>query len=150
MSSKKRLGVGFIGSGFITKFHIQSWLAVRDADVLGIWSPNAAHAAEAAALARSLGVGEAQAYASITEMIADPAIDALWLCGPNHRRVENLEEIVAALNSGKGQLIGVACEKPLARNVAEARRCVELIKQAGVLHAYLEDQLFVPAIARTA
>ena len=49
MSSKKRLGVGFVGSGFITKFHLQSWLAVRDADVLGIWSPNAANAAETAA-----------------------------------------------------------------------------------------------------
>ena len=101
----KRLGVGFIGSGFIARFHIQSWLAVRDADILGVWSPNSANAAEAAALARSLNVGEARAYKSITEMVADPAIDAIWICGPNHRRVENLEEIVAALKSGKGKLI---------------------------------------------
>ncbi len=144
----KRLGVGFIGSGFITRFHIQSWLAVRDADILGLWSPHAGHAAEAAALARSLGVGEARVYASITEMVADPAIDALWICGPNHKRVENLEDIVAALESGKGRLIGIACEKPLARNVAEAKRCMELIKRAGVLHGYLEDQLFVPSLAK--
>ena len=144
----KRLGVGFIGSGFITKFHIQSWLAVRDADILGIWSPNAKHAAEAAALARSLGVGNARVYASITEMVADPAIDALWICGPNHKRVENLEEIVTAIESGKGKLVGVACEKPLARNVAEAKRCVALIKRAGVLHGYLEDQLFVPSLMK--
>jgi len=148
MSSTKRLGVGFIGSGFITKFHLQSWQAVRDADVLGIWSPNAAHAEETAAYGRTLGVGATRAYRSITEMIADPAIDALWLCGPNHRRVENLEEIVAALESGKGRLLGVACEKPLARNVAEARRCVELIRRAGVLHGYLEDQLFIPSLTK--
>lgn len=147
-SSTQRLGVGFIGSGFITRFHIQSWLAVRDADILGIWSPNSAHAAEAAALARDLGVGAARAYASITDMIADPAIDALWICGPNHRRVENLEEIVAALEAGRGRLRGLACEKPLARNVAEARRCVELIERAGVLHAYLEDQLFTPSLMK--
>ena len=140
----KRLGVGFIGSGFITKFHVQSWVAVRDADILGIWSPNSANAAETAKLARTLGVGETRAYKSITEMVADPAIDALWICGPNHRRVENLEEIVAALESGKGKLVGIACEKPLARNVAEAKRCVELIKRAGVLHGYLEDQLYTP------
>jgi predicted dehydrogenase len=81
-------------------------------------------------------------------MVADPAIDALWICGPNHRRVENLEEIVAALEAGKGKLIGIACEKPLARNVAEARRCVELIRRAGVLHGYLEDQLFTPALMK--
>src|ERR1043166_4575952 len=144
----KRLGVGFVGSGFIARFHIQSWLAVRDADILGVWSPNATKAGEAAALARSLGVGEAKAYKSITDMVADPAIDAIWLCGPNHRRVENLEEIVAALKSGQGQLVGVACEKPLARNVAEAKRCVELIEQAGVLHGYLEDQIFTPAMMK--
>lgn len=148
MSSTKRLGVGFIGSGFITRFHLQSWLAVRDADVRGIWSPNPKNAAATAAYARSLGVGETRAYGSITEMIADPAIDVLWLCGPNHRRVENLEEIVAALESGRGRLIGVACEKPLARNVAEAKRCVELIRRAGVLHAYLEDQLFTPPLMK--
>jgi len=147
-SSTKRLGVGFIGSGFITRFHIQSWAAVRDGDVLGIWSPNGKNAAEAAALARSLNVGDAQVYSSITGMIADPAIDVLWICGPNHRRVENLEEIVAALESGKGRILGVACEKPLARNVAEARRCVELIERAGVLHGYLEDQLFTPALMK--
>ena len=144
----KRLGVGFIGSGFIARFHLQSWIAVRDADVLGIWSPNTANAEEAAAYARSLNVGEAKAYKSITDMVADPAIDAIWICGPNHRRVENLEEIVAALKSGKGKLLGIACEKPLARNVAEARRCVALIKEAGVLHGYLEDQLFVPSLVK--
>jgi predicted dehydrogenase len=144
----KRLGIGFIGSGFIAKFHIQSWVAVRDADILGVWSPNPAHADETATLARTLGVGEARAYKSITDMVADPAIDALWICGPNHRRVENLEEIVAALESGKGTLTGIACEKPLARNVAEAKRCVELIKRAGVLHGYLEDQLYTPSLMK--
>ncbi|MBL9200868.1 MAG: Gfo/Idh/MocA family oxidoreductase [Opitutaceae bacterium] len=148
MPSPQRLGVGFIGSGFITKFHIQSWLAVRDSDILGIWSPNATNAAATAAYARSLGVGQARAYKSITEMVADPAIDALWICGPNHKRVENLEEIVAALESGKGTLKGIACEKPLARNVAEARKCVALIKRAGVLHGYLEDQLFTPGLMK--
>ncbi len=147
-SSQQRLGVGFIGSGFITRFHLQSWVGVRDADVRGIWSPNAERAGEAAALARSLGVGEARPFRSITEMVADPAIDALWICGPNHRRVENLEEIVAALESGKGRLLGLACEKPLARNVAEAKRCVDLIGRAGVLHAYLEDQLFLPPLLK--
>jgi len=93
----KRFGVGFIGSGFIARFHIQSWLAVRDADILGVWSPNAKNAEDAAALCRKLDVGAARAYKSIADMVADPAIDAIWICGPNHKRVENLEEIVAAL-----------------------------------------------------
>ncbi|ARA94370.1 MAG: gfo/Idh/MocA family oxidoreductase [Bacteroidetes bacterium] len=148
MATYKRIGVGFVGSGFITRFHIQSWQAVREADVLGVWSPNRAHAEEAAALARTLRVGEAKAYASITDMVADPAIDAIWICGPNHKRIENMEEIVDAIKSGKGSLVGIACEKPLARNVAEARRMVELVEEAGVLHGYLEDQLFTPTLVK--
>ena len=143
-----RLGIGFIGSGFITRFHLRSWEAVRDADVRGVWSPNRAHAESAAALARSLHVGAAKAYDSITDMIADPAIDALWICGPNHRRVENMEEIVHALKSGAGELVGLACEKPLARNVGEAKRVLALVEEAGVLHGYLEDQLFSPGLVR--
>ncbi len=146
--ASKRLGIGFIGSGFIARFHLQSWQGVREADVLGIWSPNRENRESAAAYARALRIGEAKAYDSITDMVADPAIDAIWICGPNHRRVENMEEIVDALKSGKGELVGIACEKPLARNVAEAQRVVELIEEAGVLHGYLEDQLFSPSLQR--
>ena len=146
--SKKRLGIGFIGSGFITRFHIQSFEAVRDADVLGVWSPNPAHADSAAALARRLRVGEARAFTSIEEMVAAPEIDCIWMCGPNHKRIENMEAITNTLASGKGELIGIACEKPLARNVAEAKQMVELVEKAGVLHGYLEDQLFSPGIQR--
>jgi predicted dehydrogenase len=143
----RRLGIGFIGSGFITHFHIRSWVAVRDADVRGIWSPDKAHAEEAAALARSLHVGDARAFASIEEMVAAPEIDCIWLCGPNHARVENMERIVAARNRG-ASLVGIACEKPLARNVGEALRMVELVDKARVLNAYLEDQLFSPGLER--
>jgi predicted dehydrogenase len=148
MSIQKRLGVGFIGSGFITRFHIQSFLAVRDADVSGVWSPNAEHAEEAAALARNLRVGQARAFASIEEMVAAPEIDCLWLCGPNHTRLENMERIVHTLESGKGELVGIACEKPLARNVAEAKRMLEMVEKTNLLHGYLEDQLFSPGIVR--
>jgi len=146
--SKQRFGVGFIGSGFIARFHIQSWQAVREADILGVWSPNRTHAESAAALAREIRVGDAKAYGTITEMVEDANIDALWICGPNHKRIENLEEIVQALKSGRGELVGIACEKPLARNVKEAKRVIELIEEAGVLHAYLEDQLFEPGLMR--
>lgn len=148
MTTKQRLGVGFIGSGFITRFHIQSWQAVRDADVLGVWSPNRESAEEAAALARSLHVGNAKAFDSIADMVASPEIDCIWMCGPNHQRIANMEEISHALESGRGELIGIACEKPLARNVAEARRMVDIVDRLGILHGYLEDQLFSPGIER--
>ena len=121
-----RLGVGIVGSGFNARFHLQAFRAVRDADVLGVWSPTAAHAVETAALARRLDVGEARPFRSIAEMVADPAIDALWVCGRNDARVGNLEEIADAVTRGDGQLKGIACEKPLARNVAEAKKVLYL------------------------
>src|SRR3989475_13153154 len=71
---------------------------------------------------------------------------SLWLCGPNFARIENVEEIVDAVNRGKGEPAGIACEKPLARTVAEAKRVAELVKQTGVAHGYLENHAFAPAV----
>src|SRR3954465_12405 len=107
-----RLGIAFIGSGFSARFHLDSFRGVRDADVVGVWSPNASNAASAAKLARTLDVGPAKAYRSITAMVSDPAVDAIWLTGPNQARIENVEEIVHAIETGKGELKGLACEKP--------------------------------------
>jgi predicted dehydrogenase len=145
---KNRLGVGIVGGGFVARFHIRSFEAVRNADVLGIVSRTNETAAEAAALARSLGVGDAKVFASVAEMVADPDIDAVWICSPNFTRVDVMEEIVDTIESGKGELIGVCCEKPLGRNAAEARRVAELVKQVGLLDGYLENQLFTPGVVR--
>lgn len=141
-----RLGVGFVGSGFNTRFHLQAFVGVRDADVLGVWSPTRARAESAASAARALDLGPCRAHDSITAMVADPAIDALWLSGPNQTRVENVEEIVHAIESGQGTLRGLACEKPLARNVAEATRVRDLVRRVGLRTGYLENQLFAPHV----
>ncbi len=142
----RRLGIGLIGSGFNAKFHLHGFVGVRDADVVGVWSPHAEHAAETAALAGTLGVGDARPVKSIGDLVANPAIDAIWLCGPNFSRVENVEEIVDALERGRGELLGIACEKPLARTVAEAQRVTELVRRAGLNHGYLENQVFAPQV----
>ena len=140
------LRVGFVGSGFNTRFHIQGWRGVRESAVTGVWSPNRVRAAEAATLAKQLDVGFARPFKSIAEMVADPEVDAIWLCGPNHARVENVEEIVDTIARGRGTLKGIACEKPLARNVAEAIKIRDLVKKVGLKTGYLENQLFAPHI----
>jgi predicted dehydrogenase len=144
-----RIGIGFIGGGFITRFHIQSLIAVRNVDVFGVVSKTKTSAEESAAIANNIGVGvNAKAYDSITEMIADPNIDALWVCSPNFARIETFEEIANAISTGKGELIGVTCEKPLGRNVNEAKKVLELTKSVGLLDGYLENQVFSPSITR--
>ena len=145
--SSPRLGIGFIGSGFNARFHMQGFRHVRDADVLGVWSPNAKNAASAAAYARELDLGDCKSYRSITEMVCDPNIDAIWLNGPNHARMENVEEVCAAVTSGKATLKGIACEKPLGRTVAEAKHILKLVEKAGIMHGYLENQYFSPQVS---
>ena len=146
--NKKRLGIGFIGGGFISRFHIQSLISVRDVDVLGVMSKTKQSAEETADLANDLGLGPAKAYDTITEMIEDPSINALWVCSPNFARIDTFEEIANAIQSGKGDLIGVTCEKPLGRNVAEAKKVLELTQSVGLLDGYLENQVFSPSITR--
>ncbi len=121
---------------------------MRDADVVGVHSPNREHAEATASFAQGLRVGNTLAFNSIEEMIAAPEIDCLWLCTPNHLRLQHMQTICDTIQAGGGKLIGVACEKPLARNVAEARQMVEMVERSGLLHGYLEDQMFAPSVTR--
>jgi glucose-6-phosphate isomerase len=58
-------------------------------------------------------------------------VDAIALYAPNHCRVELMEEIVAAKKAG-APVKGVLCDKPLGRNVAEARKICQLAEEAGL------------------
>ena len=140
-----RLGIGLIGAGFVGKFHVRSFLGVRYADITAVCSRTERSAGEAADLARGLGVGDPTVYTSVADMVKDPAVDAVWICVPNFARIEVMEAVAAA---GQGKLKGVACEKPLGRNVAEARRMLELAESLGCPLGYLENLLFMPPVAR--
>ena len=145
---KKSIGIGFVGGGFITRFHIQSLIGVRNCEVLGVMSRTESSAEESASLARTIGVGEAKAFETVSDMVADPNIDAIWICAPNFTRIEIMEEIVDSIENGKGELIGVTCEKPLGRNVKEAKKVLELTQRVGLLDGYLENQVFAPSVTR--
>ena len=145
---QESLGIGFVGGGFITKFHIQSLLGVRNCEVMGVMSRTQSSAEESIELAKNLGVGKAKVFKNVTEMVADKKIDALWICAPNFTRIEIMEEIVSAIESGKGSLIGIACEKPLGRNVKEAKKVLELCQRVNLLDGYLENQVFAPSVTK--
>ena len=145
---QKSLGIGFIGGGFITKFHIQSLIGVRNCEVTGVMSRTQSSAEESITLAKKLGVGKAKVFKNVTDMVADKKVDALWICAPNFTRIEIMEEIVSAIESGKGSLIGIACEKPLGRNVKEAKKVLELCQRVNLLDGYLENQVFAPSVTK--
>jgi predicted dehydrogenase len=139
----QRLRLGIIGAGFITHFQARAVQQLRNIDIAGITSRTRASAESAAAYARDLGVGEAVVYDSVAEMANH--VDAIAIYAPNFARVELMEQIAAAVKGG-APVKGVICEKPLGRNLREARRLVELAEEAGLLTAYFENQIFMKPI----
>lgn len=151
----RTLRIGLIGSGFIAGFHLQAFEGVRNAQVTGVYSPTPASREALARRADDLGLGPCRAYPSVEDMVESGAVDAVWILGPNDTRLGHMRAIHAAVASGRGQgghggppLLGVACEKPLARNLAEAREMLRLAEDAGLSHGYLENQLFAPGVVR--
>ena len=142
------LRIGLIGSGFIAKFHLQALLSVRHATVAGVYSPTAAHREALAAEANALELGPCRAFASLEAMLLSGEVDALWIGVPNFSRLDTMREIHQLVKSGRAKLIGVACEKPLARTLAEAREMLRLAEDAKLLHGYLENQVFSSAVQR--
>jgi predicted dehydrogenase len=143
-----RLRIGMIGSGFIANFHLQALVNVRHVTVSGIYSPNAAHREALAAKANALELGPCRAFPSLEAMLISGEVDAVWIGVPNFARLETMREIHRLVTSRWAKLVGVACEKPLGRTLAEAREMLRLAEDAKLLHGYLENQVFSSAVQR--
>jgi predicted dehydrogenase len=141
------LRIGLLGSGFIANFHLQALLGVRDAQMSGVFSPTRVHREALANTANGMGLGPCKAYDSIDELVASEEVDAVWILAPNDTRLDHMRVISQALEGG-ASLLGVACEKPLARNLAEAREMLRLAEEASLNHGYLENQVFSTAVQR--
>lgn len=133
--------LGFIGAGFVARFQAVAIRQVRGLEIAGILDRRGA--AALAAWCREHGVGEPRIFDSIGAMAH--AVDAIAIYAPNHARVEVMEQIAGAVKAG-APLKGVIVEKPLGRNMIEARRMVALAREAGLLTAYFENQIFMKAI----
>jgi predicted dehydrogenase len=82
----------------------------------------------AAAKATAAALGIEKAYGSYEELLADPAIEAIYNPLPNHLHVP---WSIRALEAGKH----VLCEKPVALTAAEAQQLVEASKRTGRIAA---------------
>ena len=133
--------LGFIGSGFISNFQAKAMTQLRGIEVGGILKRSASE--ELAKFCRENFLGDPAIYDSVAELAKN--VDILAVYAPNHVRIEIMEEIVAAVKAG-AELNGLICEKPLGRNVREARRLVELAKETSLPTAYFENQIFMSPI----
>lgn len=135
------LRYGIVGGGFVANFHLRALKQVRGVDVAGLVSRRPPE--QLSVTVQKQGLGEGRVFASIKEMA--PHVDVIALFSPNFTRIEAVEEIVDAVNSG-AELKGVICEKPLARNLEEANRVIDLIEGTGLPTAYFENQIHMNSV----
>jgi len=136
------LKVGMVGAGFVAEFHRKSLESVRGVDLAGIYALKGAE--ELAQRAREAGLGNTKVFQSVDELCQN--VDVACIFVPNFVRLAILKEIVSAVKNG-AKLKGIVCEKPLARNLAEADEMVDLVKSVGVHTAYFENQIHMPSVA---
>ncbi len=82
--------------------------------------------------------GAARAYDGLDAMLADPGVDAVWICSPNHLHAEHVARCAAA---GKHVLV----EKPLATTEAEMEDAAAAAERAGVMLRVGFQHRFRPA-----
>jgi len=137
----KPLRYGIVGGGFVAAFQCRALTEVRGVEVAGFVSKDPVD--HLLAYAKEQGLGDAREFASITEMV--PEVDVVAIFCPNFVRVEVFEEIADAVKAG-AELKGLICEKPLARNMAEGRKIVDMVAGLGVPTAYFENQIHMKPV----
>jgi len=136
------LKIGMVGAGFVAEFHRKALESVRDVELAGVHALRGAD--ELAQRAREVGLGDTKVFGSIDELCEN--VDVACIFVPNFARLAVLHSIVDAVKKGAA-LKGIVCEKPLARNIAEADEMVALAESAGVPTAYFENQIHMPSVA---
>jgi len=122
-----------LGAGLIADHYATAIQSRRSRDtVTAVYSRGAARAED---FARRHSV--AHSFTDLAEAVNHPDVDIVVIALPNS---EHLAAVEIAAAAGKP----VLCTKPLGRTVAEARRMLELVEEAGVFAGYLEDLVFTP------
>lgn len=115
-----KLGVAIVGTGMIGAVHRRAAL-LAGAIVRGVGASSPERAAE---VAQAWNVP--RAYRDIEEAVADPQVQVVHVCTPNHLHRPMAQ---AALQAGKH----VVCEKPLATTLEDAKALAELATSTGLV-----------------
>jgi predicted dehydrogenase len=123
-------------------------VGVRNVDVTGVYSRDAGRRQRFVDAVTKLGMGECRSHATLESMLQADDVDAIWILSPNDTRLDVMRVIHQEVKAGRSKVFAVACEKPLARTVREAREMVRLTEDAGLNHGYLENQVFATPVTR--
>lgn len=125
---------GIIGTGFIGPAHVEALRRLGYVEVAAV-AERGQELADAKADALSIPKG----YGDYHDLLADPEIQVVHNCTPNHLHFQINKEILAA---GKH----VVSEKPLAMNSTESRELVKLAREAGVVNAINFNYRYMPLV----
>lgn len=120
---QRRLGMGLVGPGFISKHHLDAVRRLGDVDIVGIAGSSFA---SAEGKARELSAG--RAFRSYEELVTDPGIDVVHNTTPNYL---HFEITMAAVQAGKH----VVSDKPLAVTPEQCAQLRDAAEGKGVVNA---------------
>ena len=142
MKVKPTLSVGLIGYQFMGKAHSNAWRqAPRFFDLPAEVRMKTICGRDRTAVKKTAAkFGWENAQTDWRRVMDDRKIDIVDICTPND---SHSEIAIAAANAGKA----ILCEKPLARNVAEAEKMARAAKQARVVNMVCHNYRRIPAIA---
>ncbi len=115
-----KLGIAIVGTGMIGAVHRRAAL-LAGADIRGVAASSPQRALE---VAQSWNVP--RAYRDIEDVVADPQVQVVHVCTPNHLHHPMAQ---AALQAGKH----VICEKPLATTLEDAAALAALVTSTGLI-----------------
>jgi predicted dehydrogenase len=130
------LGVGFLGAGDIAVLHAKAVARTPGAELVGLWNRSADRAA-----ARAAEFG-CKRYASPEELVADPAIHAVFVLT---NLESHFEYAKLALDAGKHVLV----EKPVATTVAEVEELDRLARSRGLVCLPGHNYVYEASMQRT-
>lgn len=139
----KKLNVAMIGSGFMGKAHAMAYASMPmffwPAPAIPVRKVVVDVTEEIAAAARER-FGFEESTADWQRAVTRPDVDVVDVCTPND---SHAEIAIAAARAGKH----VICEKPLARSGAEAKRMLDAVADAKVVHMVAFNYRRTPAVA---
>jgi myo-inositol 2-dehydrogenase/D-chiro-inositol 1-dehydrogenase len=114
------IGVAVLGAGRMGQTHVRTMAAIPNAHVVVVADPVAEAAEKGREIARAM-----RASTDAVEAILDPDVDAVVIVTPTNTHATLIE---TALLAGKA----VWSEKPIAQDLAETARIVDLWRASGV------------------
>lgn len=125
------LNAAIIGLGFVGRAHLD---ALRR---LGIPVQGALGSSPERSKASSDSSHLPRAYSSLEELAADPSVQVVHICTPNHLHFRQASQL---LRAGKQ----VICEKPLALDSRESAALLSLLKETGLVGAVAYNLRYYP------